>query len=290
MPYLIPADFNKQIQKGNLNQVIGSDYTIINSWLLAAQEKATSYLTQKYLTEQEFTNTNQWIFSNTYLAANRVYLDAPVYDPTATYAIGNYTVYQNNFYIATATSTAIAFNPAKWTLINPQYTLYYAQYPQPYFNINTFYNIGDKVFWAGKVFTALQPSATYDNTYRLQVGVPLPPINYFPGTPGYPQWDAGVTYGIPTNTAITNITYWTQGDNRGQQMVQVCINLVLYYAHARISPTSIPVHIKENYRDAIEWLKDAGDGMITPNLPLKQPNQGNRVRYGVTKPLNINSY
>ena len=283
MPYLIQNDFKKAIQLGNLAAVIGSDYSIINSWLLTAQEKATSYLTQKYQTEAEFTETSIWDGSATYNAADRVYLDAPVYDATKSYTTGRYTVYANNFYIASNSSTAIAFNSANWTLIAPQYTIYYAAYPHPLFNINTFYNIGDQVYWMGKSYTALQPSATYDATYRLQIGLPIPPINYFPGTPGYPQWDNGITYTVPANTLITNSTYWTQGDNRGQQMLQTCINLVLYYAHARISPMNIPNHIKENYTESVNWLVDAGDGKVTPKLLRRQPNQGNKIRYGEIK-------
>jgi Protein of unknown function (DUF1320) len=296
MPYLIQADFKKSIQTGVLNSVIGSDTSIINSWLLTAEEKATSYLSQKYITSQEFTDTPQWVSTKTYNAYDRVFLDAPLYDATKNYAIGNYCTYQpvaNGIiyvYIATIASNAIAFNVSNWQLIAPQFTIYYAQYPFPYFNINNLYNKGDKVFWLGKTYTALQNSIVYDDFYKLQHGIPLPPVNYIPTDTTLPQWSAGVSYSVPVNTLITNTTYWTLGDNRSQQIVKILIDIVLYFSHGRISPMNIPEHIKNNYNEAINWLKDAADGMITPNLPHIQPNAGARIRYGIVKSLHQNNY
>ncbi|MEB0262915.1 hypothetical protein [Mucilaginibacter sp. 10I4] len=282
MPYLIQNDFKRAIQLGNLNQVIGSDYSIINSWLLAAQEKASSYLIQKYDTSNEFTETVKWIKSNPYKAANRVYLDAAVYNPALNYAIGDVCIYQNNFYTATSNSVGITFNPANWSTPIPQYTLYFGAYPNPPFDVYGYYNKGDRVFWKNNVYTATNPTAQTNDAYVLQYGTfnNIPLRNYFPDAPQQTQWSSGVAYIIPANIDITNTAYWTQGDNRGQQMVQTVINLVLYYAHSRISPTSVPEHIKTNYMESINWLKDACDGIITPNLSKVQPNRGNKIRFG----------
>lgn len=282
MPYLIPNDFIKSIQVQNLNQVIGSNYTIIDSWLLAAQEKAKSYLVQKYLIDDELTETSKWDKTKVYEAANRVYLDAPVFSATATYAIGDTVTYQSNYYTAIAIIPPGVFDATKFSTPIAQYTLYYGAYPSPLFNVNNRYNVGDLVYWEGKKYTALQPSAFPNNDYVLQYGSiqNIPQQNYFPGSPNQGQWDAGIVYNIPANIDILNTTYWTEGDNRGQQMVQTIINLVLYYAHARISPMAIPTHIKENYNESVDWLKEAGDGMVTPNLQKVQPNSGFRIRYG----------
>lgn len=289
MPYLIKQDFLPRIQTLNLDQVIGSNYAIIDSWLLTAEAKAISYLTQKYNTEAEFTSTDIWDGSKTYAAGNRVYLDAPVYDPTANYTTGQYTIFTGNFYIASNSSSAVAFAPANWTLIAPQYTIYYGAYPALPYNINTFYNIGDTVYYNGKIYTALQPSATYDQTYLLQIGLPYPPINYAPGTPGYQQWDNGTTYSIPSGTSITS-PLWTQADNRSQEMVNVICDIVLYYAHRRISPMNIPALRLDAYHEAINWLRDAGDGKVTPALVQRMPNQGYKIRYGQVKGGAINGY
>jgi hypothetical protein len=288
MPYLIQNDFLKQIQPGNLNAVIGSNYAIINSWLLEAQEKATSYLVQKYDVSQEFTNTNVWNGANTYQAANRVYLDAPLYSPTATYAIGAYCTYQPagqpvNFYIATAASAAIPFNPANWGAPIPQYTIFYAAFPYPVFNVYCNYNVGDIVFWKNNIYTAEQATTINNMTYVLQYGsyANIPLNNYFPDAPGNAQWTLTTTgYTVPANTAITNTTYWVQGDNRSQQMVAAICDMVLYRAYPRISPMNIPNHIGEKYKEAIMWLKGAAVGETTPNLIKLQPKKGNRIRYG----------
>lgn len=283
MPYLIQNDFKKQIQIGNLNAVIGSDYSIILSWMLAAEEKAKSYLVQKYLIDQEFTNTNIWDRTKAYNAADRVYLDAPAYNAANTYTLNTLILQSGNIYqCSTAITVPEVFNASHWILLGAQYTLFYAIYPNPVFDVYGNYNVSDIIFWKNSSYTAKQPTANINNSYVLQYGSiqNIPLQNYFPDSPNQSQWVTPTDYSVPANTAITNTTYWIQGDNRGQQMVQVVINLVLYYAHARISPMSVPAHIKENYRDSIDWLKDAADGIITPNLPKIQPKAGNRIRYG----------
>jgi len=292
MPYLIQNDFIKSIQPGNLNQVIGSNYSIINSWLLAAQEKAASYLQQKYDVASEFTNTNAWSFTASYQAANRVYLDAPAYSQTSAYNVNDLTLQGGNVYIciATISSGGEAFNPAHWTLLGPQYTLYFAAFPYPVFDVYGTYNVGDQVFYKNNIYTANSSTTISNDDYVLQYGSynNIPLNNYFPDAPNQTQWTLTTTgYTVPADTLITNTTYWTLGDNRGQQMVQTLINLVLYYAHSRISPMNVPEHIKNNYRESIDWLKDAADGLITPNLTKLQPNKGNRIRYGGDVRLNL---
>ncbi len=291
MPYLIQNDFLKQIQPGNLSAVIGSNYTIINSWLLAAQEKASSYLKQKYDIAKEFTETTAWIYASSYKAADRVYLDAVAYNETLTYTLNSLTLQTGNIYqCSTAITLAEAFNIAHWTLLGPQYTIYYAKFPKPVFDVYGAFNVGDQVFWNNNIYTAKQSTQMINDAYALQYGsysnIPLP--NSFPDAPGQTQWTLTTTgYNVPANTGISNTTYWTLGDNRGQQMVQILINLVLYYAHGRISPMNVPDHIKANYRESVDWLKDACDGMITPNLVKLQPAKGNRIRFGGDVRMNL---
>jgi hypothetical protein len=45
----------------------------------------------------------------------------------------------------------------------------------------------------------------------------------------------------------------------------------------------------KRYDDAKAWLKAAGRGDITANLPIIQPTTGARIRYGGNV-KNINSY
>lgn len=291
MPYLIQNDFLKQIQPGNLNAVTGSNYALINSWLLAAQEKAASYLKQKYDISQEFTETVSWNYTSSYKAANRVYLDATAYSASATYALNALTLQAGNVYsCSTAITVAEPFNAAHWTLLGPQYTLFYAIFPKPAFDAYAFYNKGDMVFWKNNIYTAAQGTNLVNDSYVLQYGsyANIPLNNYFPDAPSQTQWTLTTTsYTVPANTHITNTTYWVQGDNRSQEMVMAMLNLVLYYCHKRISPMNIPNHIKEDKNEAITWFKEAELAEISPNLIKLQPNKGNRIRFGGDVRLNL---
>jgi hypothetical protein len=231
--------------------------------------------------------------ANTYQAGARAYLDAPLYQQAISYTSGQYVVYSGGYYICTGATTG-AFDPTKWSLIAPQYTIYSAILPCPEFDINTEYTVGSQVYWKGKTYTALQPSAYYDQQARLQYSQTkyIPPINTFPDTlvnGTNQQWGTGMPYNIPISTDIVNTAYWIQSDNRSQELVKVVVDIALYYAHERISPQNVPELRDLNYRMAIDWLKMASRGEVTPALPKLQPNQGGRIRYG-SSPRNIFNY
>lgn len=84
----------------------------------------------------------------------------------------------------------------------------------------------------------------------------------------------------------TDITKWLpvsfiSGDNRNPQLVELNVHIAVYKLSTRISPRNIPDIWVKNYDDAIAWLKNAARGNdITANLPLKQPKQGFRMRWG----------
>jgi len=218
-----------------------------------------------------------------------------------------------NVYInTTPVTTPSAFNPAQWDLLGPQYNIFYVSYPYPQFDYYGFYSIGDKVYWAGNVYTALQPSQYIGHDAELQIGQILPTNvrNVFPnsGTEGIQVWGVGVSYSIPAGTLPTDATKWTDGDNRDQKLLMVCIDICLYHLHARIAPQNIPNLRVERYigkqedraisvkkvtyptYSALGWLQAAAEGDdITPAMPRVQPNSGMRIRHGGV-PKNINSY
>lgn len=291
MSYLILNDYKKQIQTLNLSQVTGGDNSILEAWQRTAQEKVISYLTQKYDTDTEFTDTTVWSDSKVYQAGDRVYLDAPGFIANTSYVLGQYATFNGNLYKCVSETNGATFDPTKWLLIGQQYVIYYGGYPQARFNVNYIYATGDQVFWKGKVYTARIGSVMPDSIQYSQISN-IPPRNRFPdqldnGQPNA-QWGDGVSFVIPAATNIT-ASLWTAGDNRSQQMVQTCVDIVLYYVHQRISPNMIPELRTMNYHLALDWLKDAATGAVTPNLPVKQPNQGHRIRFGGKPKLN-NSY
>ena len=172
-------------------------------------------------------------------------------------------------------------------------SLYFAAYPAPIFNYGGLYNIGDKVFWKDKVYTAKVQTPLLDHDTALQYreiqNIPL--ANPAPDDPqnGVAYWGVGVAYSVAAGTLLTNATYWTLGDTRDQQMVLYLIDVTLYHVHARIAPRNIPDLRVKRYDDAIAWFKMCAKGEVTPALPLLQPSQGNRIRFGGGI-RNINTY
>lgn len=251
MSYILSADLIRVIQDANLQQIISSNQSILSGAILAAEAEAKSYLRQKYDIDKEFADTNQWSNAVQYKAGARVY------SPTAP---------------------------------NP---LYFAALPQPLFNYGGLYKIGDKVFWKDKVYTAKVQTPILDHDTGLQYREiqNIPVANPAPDDPqnGVAYWGVGVAYSIPAGTLLTNTTYWTLGDSRDQQMVLYLIDITLYHVHARIAPRNIPDLRVKRYDDAVNWLKMCARGEVTPALPLLQPAQGNRIRFGGGI-RNINTY
>lgn len=367
------------IQSDNLQQVIGSDNTVLIGIELAAQAEVISYLVQKYLVSEEFTNTTAYDPAKIYKAKDRVYVDALPYSASETYSLGQLTLYSGDIYVSnTAINVPEAFNQAHWILIAPQYYIFYVPLPQPEFNLKGQYKPGDKVFWKDKIYTCIIGTLYYDQSTLIQYGQysNVPFSNVFPDDPNYGMqyWGVGEDFTVPAGTLYNtpnnyapqyvqtfqaqytadadNVTevmipalidqniiqiekeikpllfseyefdsetgtitllngglsngqslfilysnilkinadnYWLFGDNRNQQLVNYMIDIALYHVHSRISPRNIPDLRVKRYDDAIRWLKMAGRGDITADIPLIQPKQGRRIRYG-GQIKNINSY
>lgn len=292
MPYLIFSDYKKQIQTDNLLQVIGNDLTVLQTAELQAVEEAYGYLSQKYKTSQEFTETLPWSYSKIYNAGDRVYLDATAYSASATYALNALTLQAGKVYIcSTAVNTPEAFNPAKWTLLGDQYDIFYATYPKPVFDYQAIYKSGDQVFWQNKTYTAQRASFTWgdDIQFRVYENIPMP--NIFPNDPvnGVIYWGSGTAYSVAAGTLPTNTAKWTAGDNRTQSVLMVVIDICLFHLHSRIAPRNIPDLRRDRYLNAVDMLKAFARGEMTAKLPLIQPKSGARIRFGGNI-KNINSY
>ncbi len=292
--YLIKNDYKKQIQDVNLQQVISEDDTILHAAQLAAEAECKSYLVQRYETDREFTDTNAWSYTADYNAADRVYLDATAYSATSTYALNDLVSYNGKVYrCTTAILTGEAFNAAKWSEVGTRYAIYYAKYPKPYFDLYKAYAVGDQVFYNNRTYTALKASVVLSHDVALQYRSKenLPLQNVFPDDPvnGSKYWSAGSAYSVAAGTLPSNTTYWTNADNRNQQLVMYAIDITLFHVHTRLTPRNVPQIRVDRYTNAITWLTAAGRGDITASLPVKQPKQGGRIRYGGNL-KNINSY
>lgn len=292
MAYLLFADYKKQIQTDNLLQVIGNDLNVLHTSELQAIEEAYGYLSQKYSTSQEFTDTQPWAAAVAYNASERVYLDATAYSATATYNVGTLTLQAGKVYRCnTQITVPEAFNAAKWTLLGDQYDLFFTTYPKPVFDYQAMYKAGDQVWWKNRIYTCQRASVNYGDNIQFRVIENIPYPNIFPDDPinGVTFWGTGTAYSVPAGTLPTDTTKWTAGDNRTQSVLMIVIDITLYHLHSRISPRNIPDLRRDRYMNAIDMLRAFARGEMTAKLPIIQPKTGSRIRYGGNI-KNINSY
>lgn len=291
MAYLRLFDYYRSIQDAQLQQVISSNDSIRLIAEIEAQAEAISYLTQKYDTESEFSDTTIFDATISYKANSLIELNFDEYLSTNNYIPDDLVIYVKNAYICTANTTG-TFAPAKWTLIGKQYDLFFATIPEMEFNYRHYYLAGEKVFFKNKVYTALKPSPIIDQQTSLQYNttnaIPLP--NVFPDDSinGPTYWGVGVPYAVAAGTLPTD-TLWTKGDNRSIQLVYKIVDICLFNLHSRIAPKNIPQLRMDRYAAAIAWLDMAKAGEITADIPLRQPKQGARMRWS-SQPRNINNY
>jgi Protein of unknown function (DUF1320) len=337
--YLRAHDYERFIQTENFGQILSNNDSLRILTEGLAQEQCNSYLVDKYLTTAEFTDTNPFLITDTYSGLSRVDLSGySEYDDTVSYLATNKTIviHDESVYIILSDTTG-TFNPSDWVMIGSFYDLFYVKTPYKPFNFYDYYNIGDKVYYKGKVYLAKKTSFTADHQTDLNSITynNVPPENIFPGDPkqGVTYWGVGVDYSfsgilpsaLPTDYSdwtagsysigeivnyngiivqslinsndkepLTDITswqpiYWTKGDNRSQQLVAMMIDISLYHLHSRIAPQNIPELRVKRYDAAIEWLDKAVRGVVIPNLPARQPIQGNIIRWGSKTKLN-NTY
>ena len=293
MAYLTPFDYLKIIQDANLQQIITSNSLIQGSAELAAQAEAISYLRQKFDVSTEFSNTTQWVKTSPYYANDRVYLNAAPFVSNFTYHLGNLVLENGYVYECNIATYSGVFDTNVFTLLGQQYDIFYALTPFPTFNLGTLYNKGDKVYWLGKVYTCLiqTPVLSHEDGIQYYQTYDIPYQNIFPNdqVQGFLYCAYQYDYVVAAGTDITNESAWSNSDNRDQQMVMYFADITLYHLHARIAPRNIPQLRIDRYNAAIDWLKMAMRGDVTPNIPKLQPAQGGRIRFG-SQIRNINSY
>lgn len=293
MAYLIPSDYLRTIQDVNLQQIITSNTAVQSGAELAAQAEAISYLRQKYIVTQEFTTTEQWSETSPYSARDRVYLNATAYATASTYNVGDYALQAGIVYRCNTNGTTGAFDTTKWDEKGAQYDIFSALLPFPEFDLYKFYVVGDKVFWKNKQYTCLIQTSSISHDTELQYNSlqSVPEANIFPDDvqEGAIYWKDDGAYLIDAGTDILNASVWAETDNRDQQMVMYFVDITLFHLHSRITPRNVPQLRIDRYSAAIDWLKMCARGEVTPNLPVIQPKQGRRIRYGGAV-RNINTY
>lgn len=56
-------------------------------------------------------------------------------------------------------------------------------------------------------------------------------------------------------------------DTRDHWIVTITIDIALYHLYSQTGMKDIPVHRANRYQDAIDWLKDVGNGTTPADLP-----------------------
>lgn len=202
MGYLVLNDYILTIQEFAFKQWIASNDLLRLQAEPRAQAKIKEYLVQKYDTSTEFSDTTIYSDSKTYQANALVQLNY------AAWATGNYTVGQfvsytdGNVYRCKLNTTAnqMPTDTNYWILIGSQLELTYIQYPYPVFDSKSYYNVGDRVFWKGKIYQCLVSTPLPNHTAQLQSVTynAIPPKNIFPDDKinGVFVWGAGIPYSI----------------------------------------------------------------------------------------------
>ena len=66
------------------------------------------------------------------------------------------------------------------------------------------------------------------------------------------------------------------GGLRDQWIVTITIDITLYHLYSQTGMKDIPEHRQQRYQDAIDWLKDVGNGITLADLPLLIDEDGNK--------------
>lgn len=266
---LTDRDYLRVIQADNLLQIIQDSNQVKLDSEQAAQSEMIGYLTQRYKTNEIFTNTSVFDVTDEYFAKNLVYLDATEYTQITTYVTDDLCLHDGKVYISDAGNLPQIFDPSQWTLLGNQYDYFYVKLPATEFDLDATYAINDEVWYEDHLYTCIVACT-----------------GILPTEAGY--WTDDGEYSI-AGELVTDNTFWTAGDNRNQLIVLHLINITLYWLHHRINPRNVPEHRRiaydgngdiKNAGSALNWLKMCASGDVNADLPEIQPLTGMSVRYG----------
>ncbi len=297
--YLNNSDYQIDIRDTQLYVVYNNQLALERCERLA-QEEVAYYITQRFDLTKEFTNTGSYSLTATYSANDRVINDYSSWTSSATYSYNNGVIYNGEAYICATTSigATTSFNKSLWYDLGAQYKIYSVPYPAPLFDDLTYYNQDDIVFWEGITYSCQSPTTPLNYTTQAQYLYLqyVPSLNVFPNDTkinnNYQYWLPGASqsYKVPAGTLPTNTTFWLDRDNRCQQLVNACLDMVLYYLERTIANRNIPEMREMFYKKACKMLDDVGDGTYTISALVRQNGQGTMFRFGGPTPDAYNGW
>lgn len=198
--YLTKLDYKRQIQTKLFDEILGGDDSIRIDSEQTAYEEIQGYISSRYNVSGEFRDVVKFTFTGVYYAGQLVFLDATAYSATApSYALNDIVLEAGNvYYCKTAILAPEAFTIAKWTLLGPQYKMFYIPLPYNRFDLDTFYSGKDNVFWKDYNYTAAFDTRERTHQDELQANrtEDLLPLNDFPTTKNTTQWTKKTPYSI----------------------------------------------------------------------------------------------
>lgn len=78
----------------------------------------------------------------------------------------------------------------------------------------------------------------------------------------------------PVLPPVTGDPEGVQLDTRDQWIVTITIDIALYHLYSQTGMKDIPEHRANRYQDAIDWLKDTGNGSSLAELPALVDGNG----------------
>lgn len=78
-----------------------------------------------------------------------------------------------------------------------------------------------------------------------------------------------------TGNLPTDVSFWTQTDERSAKIVSMTVDLSLYHLHSRINPRNIPDIRGIRRDDSVKWLEQTRDMKNNPSfLPIVTSDDG----------------
>lgn len=326
--FLTYRDYSMTIAKEDLLQILGEKSTatfsslcpetqnILLSAEAEAVEEVSSYLRNRYITDEIFAPTFTFATSSTYFAKNLVLYTEPAYSTTYVYNQSDRFSYKGYIYECIAVTASGITDPSTsptFSMVTENNSYYYANLPCAEFNIKTNYVVGNLVWYQDNIYICTQnvqgqtPADTQNLEMRYGIPAvqnyigyysvnsllnynPLPNVNtnYWSLYNGYvnPNF-TGTTYYF-SNKLPTDTAYWTKGDNRNPQIKMYVIDVMLYHLCSRINPRNIPElrAIRYDGNDpkqiggAIGWLKNVEAGKVNLNAPQIVPSLAPPIVWG----------
>lgn len=279
MAFIRLEDYYEFISEENLNQIlevargIAGDTEIRQKAEEKAISRAKDYLRPRFRIDRIFAEYKEFSISDTYVWGDRIDFTATEFDIVTSYSSSDLLSYNDKIYQKNATSLSytpgiLPTNTTFFDLRGDEAT-YYIAFPD-YFNDEVVYSASDFIFYKFEVYQR----NSYPGAYAA--GVLPTNANYFTKIKTIDYAASHSVTGVwPSNAA------WTEGDNRNADIVASIVHMAISKLHSIINPRNIPQLRRDNFSEAIKYLKEdclRGDTQV--DLPQMEAQSGYSIRFG----------